>query len=152
MAYPAFCPGAAQQVLSHSTTQEPFHAQLLRFNVNAQFHTQQSCPGRGCLPHGRNERKRNSGRTHASMTAKIDNWPAITERMVAASTFTFTILLTPQLFKNLANMQAGNRAALAVLSWVVSVTPCFASLPSRWNTCVRLLSLGLPGLLDISAG
>eukprot|EP00891_Asterochloris_glomerata_P000527 jgi/Astpho2/527/Aster-x0936 len=53
------------------------------------------------------------------MTAKIDNWPAITERMVAASTFTFTILLTPQLFKNLANMQAGNRAALAVLSWVI---------------------------------
>ena len=121
MACPASCPRAAQQV--HATNQEPFHAHLLRFNVNQRFHTQQSCLGRGCPAHGRNERKRNSAKIHASVTAKADNWPAITERMVAASTFTFTILLTPQLFKNLANMQAGNRAALAVLSWVVSVTP-----------------------------
>ena len=130
MAYPASSPGAAQHVLLQNSTQEPFYTHLLRFNVNNRFYTRQSCLSRGCLAHGRHHRKRCSARTNASVTAKTDNWPAITERMVAASTFTFTILLTPQLFKNLANMQAGNQAALAVLSWVVSVTPCFASAPS----------------------
>ena len=123
MAHSAPCPGAAHQVLSYTTSQEPFHTHLLQFNVNKRFHTQQSCLGRGCLAHGTKERNRNSGRTNASVAAKTDNWPAITERMVAASTFTFTILLTPQLLKNQANMQAGNQAALAVLSWVVSDTP-----------------------------
>lgn len=39
---------------------------------------------------------------------------------MGASTLPFIFLFLPQLLKNAANLSAGNAAALAVLSWLVS--------------------------------
>jgi hypothetical protein len=41
--------------------------------------------------------------------------------MVSISTIPFLFLFLPQLLKNHANQAAGNTAALAVLSWLVSL-------------------------------
>ncbi|KIZ01588.1 Maltose excess protein 1 [Monoraphidium neglectum] len=54
----------------------------------------------------------------AAASAAPREWGALTERLVAASSLPFTVLVLPQVIQNQANIAGGALGALAAISWL----------------------------------
>jgi len=78
------------------------------------------------------------GNTHSSSSTGKPDWGAFTERLVAASSLPFTILVLPQVLQNQANIAAGALSTLAAISWV----GYSAGLCGNALMCVHLASRG----------
>lgn len=70
--------------------------------------------------------------------AVASEWGVTTEKLVAASSLPFTVLVLPQVFQNHTNMMAGQSAALAAISWVAYS----AGLAGNCLMCTHLAAAG----------
>lgn len=99
--------------------QASFYSRASTFKSPAQNPAASSLFLRPIVPRINTVKKQGRQNARADASASEAAWDRLTDRLVGSASIPFSILVLPQVVQNLAFMQAGNTAALSIISWEV---------------------------------